>query len=162
MNIIQSCLDKIISFSEASAIANRVRKTHKIVFTNGVFDLMHKGHLTYLAQASELGDFLWIGLNSDSSVKKIKGPERPINPEEDRAFLLVCLSFVSAVTVFAEETPIELISRIRPDIHTKGGDYDRETLPETPLVRSLGGEVQILPFIQGFSSTEIIRKIRGV
>ncbi|PNV76374.1 D-glycero-beta-D-manno-heptose 1-phosphate adenylyltransferase [Leptospira inadai serovar Lyme] len=155
-------MEKIIPFSEASPVANRVRKTHKIVFTNGVFDLMHKGHLTYLAQAAELGDFLWIGLNSDSSVKKIKGPERPIHPEEDRALLLACLSFVNAVTVFTEETPIELISRIRPDIHTKGGDYDREALPETPLVRSLGGEVQILPFIQGFSSTEIIHRIRGV
>ncbi|EPG76079.1 bifunctional protein RfaE, domain II [Leptospira fainei serovar Hurstbridge str. BUT 6] len=155
-------MDKIIPFSEALTVANRVRKSHKIVFTNGVFDLMHKGHLTYLAQASELGNFLWVGLNSDSSVKKIKGPERPINSEEDRALLLACLSFVSAVTVFIEETPIELIARIRPDVHTKGGDYDREALPETPLVRSLGGEVQILPFVEGFSSTEIIRKIRGV
>ncbi|TGK04315.1 D-glycero-beta-D-manno-heptose 1-phosphate adenylyltransferase [Leptospira langatensis] len=153
-------MEKIIPFSEAKQVSEKIRKEKKIVFTNGVFDLVHKGHLTYLAQARDLGDCLWVGLNSDSSVKRLKGPERPVNPEEDRALLLSCLSFVDFITVFTEDTPLSLISQVAPHIHSKGGDYNIEALPETPLVRSLGGEVQILPFVEGFSSTELIRRIR--
>lgn len=155
------CLDKIIPFTEAKEVSDKIRKTKKIVFTNGVFDLVHKGHLNYLAQARDLGDCLWVGLNSNDSVKRLKGPERPVHSEEERALLLSCLSFVDFVTVFEEDTPLELIARVAPQIHTKGGDYDVEALPETPLVRKLGGEVKILPFVQGFSSTELIRKIRA-
>ncbi len=154
------CLDKIIPFSEAKAVSDKIRSSRKIVFTNGVFDLVHKGHLTYLAQARDLGDCLWVGINSDSSVKRLKGPERPVNPEEDRALLLSCFAFVDFVTVFSEDTPLELISRVAPHLHTKGGDYDVEALPETPLVRNLGGDIKILPFVEGFSSTDLIRKIR--
>lgn len=161
MSLLETCLEKIVPFSEASAHANRIRTSGRIVFTNGVFDLIHKGHLTYLAQAAELGDFLWVGLNSNESVRRLKGPERPVNSEEDRALLLSCLSFVHTITVFSEETPLNLISQIRPNIHTKGGDYDPETLPEAPLVKNLGGEVRILPFVLGFSSTDLIRRIRG-
>ncbi|TGL59441.1 D-glycero-beta-D-manno-heptose 1-phosphate adenylyltransferase [Leptospira sarikeiensis] len=155
-----ACVEKIIPFHEAAKISEQIRKQKKIVFTNGVFDLIHKGHLTYLSQARDLGDCLWIGINSDSSVKRLKGPERPVNPEEDRALLLSCLSFVDYISVFTEDTPLELISRVAPHIHVKGGDYDLEALPETPLVRKLGGEVRILPFVPGFSSTDLIRRIR--
>ncbi|PJZ49634.1 D-glycero-beta-D-manno-heptose 1-phosphate adenylyltransferase [Leptospira saintgironsiae] len=155
-----SCIEKIIPFHEVKDVSEKVRTNQKIVFTNGVFDLIHKGHLTYLSQARDLGDVLWIGINSDSSVKRLKGPERPVNPEEDRALLLSCLSFVDYISVFSEDTPLELISQVAPHIHVKGGDYDLEALPETPLVRKLGGEVQILPFVPGFSSTDLIRRIR--
>ncbi|PJZ69561.1 D-glycero-beta-D-manno-heptose 1-phosphate adenylyltransferase [Leptospira perolatii] len=154
-------MEKVIPFSDSSAFSDSVRSRKRIVFTNGVFDLLHKGHLTYLTQARDLGDFLWIGVNSDSSVKRLKGPSRPMNSEEDRALLLSCLQFVDAVTVFGEDTPLELIRRIRPHVHVKGGDYDVEALPETPLVRELGGEVKILPFVPGFSSTKLIQKIRS-
>ncbi|TGJ99739.1 D-glycero-beta-D-manno-heptose 1-phosphate adenylyltransferase [Leptospira semungkisensis] len=153
-------MEKIIPFSEAKLVSEKIRKEKKIVFTNGVFDLVHKGHLTYLAEARDLGDCLWVGLNSDSSVKRLKGPERPVNSEEDRALLLSCFSFVDFITVFTEDTPLSLISQVSPHIHSKGGDYNIEALPETPLVRSLGGEVKILPFVEGFSSTELIRRIR--
>ncbi|EPG66545.1 D-glycero-beta-D-manno-heptose 1-phosphate adenylyltransferase [Leptospira wolffii] len=155
------CVSKIIPFGDAKKISEQIRSSKKIVFTNGVFDLVHKGHLSYLAEARDLGDCLWVGLNSDASVKRLKGPERPVHPEEDRALLLSCLSFVDFITVFGEDTPLELISRVAPHIHTKGGDYDVEALPETPLVRSLGGEVKILPFVPGFSSTDLIRRIRS-
>ncbi|MGJ4747366.1 D-glycero-beta-D-manno-heptose 1-phosphate adenylyltransferase [Leptospira sp. SA-E8] len=155
-----SCIEKIIPFHEAKNVSNKIRANQKIVFTNGVFDLVHKGHLTYLSQARDLGDVLWVGINSDSSVKRLKGPERPVNPEEDRAILLSCLSFVDYISVFSEDTPLELILQVAPHIHVKGGDYDLEALPETPLVRQLGGEVKILPFVPGFSSTDLIRRIR--
>ena len=114
-----------------------------------------------MAQSRELGNFLWIGLNSDSSVKKIKGIDRPINSELDRAFLLGALFFVDAITIFSEDTPIELLKLVKPDIHVKGGDYIAENLIEYPIVKSFGGEVKILQFVEGKSSTNIINRIKS-
>jgi glycerol-3-phosphate cytidylyltransferase len=152
--------DKIIPLEQIE-ISKSKFTNKKIIFTNGCFDILHRGHLTYLKQAKELGDFLWIGLNSDTSVKTLKGPSRPINSEMDRAFLLACLVFVDAVTIFKEDTPLTLISKIKPNIHVKGGDYKAESLPEYNLVKSLGGDVQILPFVEGKSTTHIIQKIQN-
>lgn len=134
----------------------------KVVFTNGVFDILHVGHLRYLQQARSLGDVLFVGVNADVSVRRLnKGPERPINPEAERAELLLGLKCVDAVCVFAEDTPLELIRAVRPDIHCKGGDYaSPDVLPETPLVRSLGGEVVILSLVPGRSTTEVVKKLR--
>ncbi|EMJ95569.1 D-glycero-beta-D-manno-heptose 1-phosphate adenylyltransferase [Leptospira alstonii] len=149
----------IVLWENVTTIADRVRKDRKIVFTNGCFDLVHKGHITYLSQARELGDFLWVGLNSDSSVKRLKGEQRPVVCEEDRAVLLSNLRFVDAVTIFPQDTPLDLIRLVKPAIHVKGGDYKAEDLPETPMIREFGGEVQILPFVPGKSTSLLIQKI---
>jgi rfaE bifunctional protein nucleotidyltransferase chain/domain len=132
-----------------------------LVFTNGVFDLVHPGHLDYLSRAREMGDQLWIGLNSDDSVRRLKGPERPVNPQSDRLALLVCLEFVDYLTIFTEDTPEGLLADLRPDIHIKGGDYAPEDLPEKAVVEKHGGRVCILPFREGYSSTKIIQRIQG-
>ncbi len=132
-----------------------------IVFTNGCFDILHLGHITYLSEARELGNFLWIGVNSDLSVKALKGENRPINSEEDRSIMLASLLFVDAVTIFSDSTPISLLELIKPDIHVKGGDYIAEEMPEYKTIISYGGIVKILPFIAGKSSTHIINKIKG-
>ncbi|WP_061248545.1 D-glycero-beta-D-manno-heptose 1-phosphate adenylyltransferase [Leptospira alstonii] len=149
----------IVLWENVTTIADRVRKDRKIVFTNGCFDLVHKGHITYLSQARELGDFLWVGLNSDSSVKRLKGEQRPVVCEEDRAVLLSNLRFVDAVTIFPQDTPLDLIRLVKPAIHVKGGDYKAEDLPETPMIREFGGEVKILPFVPGKSTSLLIQKI---
>ena len=132
----------------------------RIVFTNGVFDILHRGHVTLLSRAKELGDVLVVGVNSDDSVRRLKGPERPVNPLEDRVQVLAALSSVDYIVAFDEDTPHELIRAIRPDVFVKGGDYTRETLPETELVESLGGEVRILPFVEDRSTTGVIERIR--
>ena len=133
----------------------------RIVFTNGVFDILHVGHVRYLQQARALGDALFVGVNADASVRRLnKGPERPINPEDERAELLLALKCVDAVCVFEEDTPIELIRAVRPHIHCKGGDYaSPDALPETPLVRALGGEVVILALVPGRSTTKVVEKL---
>lgn len=112
---------RIVPWENVAIFANRIRENRRIVFTNGCFDLIHRGHITYLSQARELGDFLWIGLNADSSVRRLKGEQRPVVPEDDRAILLSNLRFVDAVTIFSQETPLELIRLIKPAIHVKGG-----------------------------------------
>ncbi|MDL5245202.1 D-glycero-beta-D-manno-heptose 1-phosphate adenylyltransferase [Leptospira weilii] len=150
---------RIVPWENVAIFANRIRKNQRIVFTNGCFDLIHRGHITYLSQARELGDFLWIGLNSDSSVKRLKGEQRPVVPEDDRAILLSNLRFVDAVTIFSQDTPLELIRLIKPAIHVKGGDYKVEDLPETSIVREFGGKVEILPFVPGKSTSLLIEKI---
>lgn len=150
---------RIIPWENVAIFANRIRENQRIVFTNGCFDLIHRGHITYLSQARELGDFLWIGLNSDSSVKLLKGEQRPVVPEDDRAILLSNLRFVDAVTIFSQDTPLELIRLIKPAIHVKGGDYKVEDLPETSIVREFGGKVEILPFVPGKSTSLLIEKI---
>lgn len=132
----------------------------RVVFTNGVFDILHAGHVRYLSAARELGDLLVVGLNSDASVRMLgKGPNRPVNPLEDRAAVLAALRCVDAVIPFDERTPEALIAALQPNVHVKGGDYDAETLPETPLVRSYGGEVVILPLLEGRSTTSILKKL---
>ena len=132
-----------------------------VVFTNGVFDILHRGHVTYLAQARALGASLVIGLNSDPSAKGLgKAPDRPLNGEGDRATVLAALESVSLVTLFDEATPLELLKLVRPQRYVKGGDYDIETLAETALVRSWGGVASALPFVDGYSTTSLVERIR--
>ncbi|HEU4529126.1 MAG TPA: D-glycero-beta-D-manno-heptose 1-phosphate adenylyltransferase [Actinomycetota bacterium] len=133
----------------------------RIVFTNGCFDLLHRGHITYLDRAKDLGDVLVVGLNTDASVRRLKGPDRPVTRLEDRAEVLAALSCVDVVVPFPEDTPVELIRRIRPDVFVKGGDYTAEMLPEAEVVRGLGGEVRILPYVDERSTSSIIARIRA-
>ena len=136
-------------------------KKKSIIFTNGCFDVLHAGHIRYLAQAAGLGDFLVIGLNSDSSVKKIKGPSRPYLDEKTRALILAGLGFVSVVTLFDEETPYNLIKKIQPQFLVKGGDYKPDEIVGYDIVKARGGQVLTIPLTEGFSSTGIINKIKG-
>ncbi|HVT13952.1 MAG TPA: D-glycero-beta-D-manno-heptose 1-phosphate adenylyltransferase [Fimbriimonadaceae bacterium] len=136
-----------------------LRHGKKLVFTNGVFDVLHAGHVRYLRQARELGDLLIVGLNSDASARALgKGPGRPVNPAEDRAEVLLALRSVDGVIPFDDPTPERLIRALRPEVHVKGGDYREEDLPEAAAVREYGGEVRILPFLEGRSTTEILRR----
>ena len=142
-------------------IINRIKTDRKkIVFTNGCFDLLHVGHIRYLAQAKKLGDFLIIGLNSDSSVKELKGEDRPINSFEDRATLLSAIESVDLVIMFEEQTPENLIKDIVPDILVKGGDYNIEDIVGYQTVMQNGGQVKTLSFYDGYSSTNYINKIK--
>jgi D-glycero-beta-D-manno-heptose 1-phosphate adenylyltransferase len=133
-----------------------------VVFTNGVFDILHRGHVSYLAQARGLGASLVVGLNSDASARGLgKGPDRPLNSEVDRACVLAALESVSLVTLFDEPTPVELLQLVRPQLYVKGGDYDIETLEETRWVRSWAGDARALPFVQGYSTTQLVARIRA-
>lgn len=134
-------------------------ESEKIVFTNGCFDLLHRGHIQYLAQARMLGTKLIVGLNSDESVQRLKGPGRPINDENSRSLMLASMLFVDAVIIFTEDTPLELIGSVLPDILVKGGDYHPDTIVGADVVRQNGGSVLALPFLEGFSSTKIAKKI---
>lgn len=149
---------KIIEWDKIKTQVNQL-KDKRIVFTNGCFDLIHRGHVEYLYKAKELGDILWVGLNSDSSVRKLKGSKRPIQTEEDRAIILAAFYFVDFVTIFSQDTPIELIQLIQPSIHVKGGDYTPSQLPESTIVEAYGGKVVILPFVPGKSTTQIVKKL---
>jgi rfaE bifunctional protein nucleotidyltransferase chain/domain len=131
------------------------------VLTNGVFDVLHRGHVTYLAQARALGAALVVALNTDASARRLgKGPQRPLNKLEDRAWMMAALQSVDVVTWFDEDTPLQLIAELRPDILVKGGDYDMSRLPETAVVQAYGGRAQALPFVQGYSTTALVHKIR--
>lgn len=133
-----------------------------LVFTNGVFDVLHRGHVIYLAAARDLGAALLVAVNSDSSAKQLgKGPDRPLNGELDRLIVVAALESVSFVTPFDEPTPCELLQRCRPEIYVKGGDYDIETLEETRLVRSWGGRSVAIPFVEGYSTSTLVQRIRG-
>ena len=132
----------------------------KIVFTNGCFDVLHFGHVHYLLQAKELGDVLVVGLNSDDSVRRLKGPSRPINGEKERAFVLAALACIDYVVVFEEDTPKELIETVRPDVLVKGGDYALDQIVGADFVTRNGGSVTTLPFVEGFSSTRIIEQLK--
>ena len=136
------------------------RHGQKIVFTNGCFDVLHFGHVHYLLQAKKLGDILVIGLNSDDSVRRLKGPTRPINGENERAFVLAALVCVDYVTLFEEDTPEELIKVLRPDVLVKGGDYTLDNIVGADFVTQNGGTVTTIPFVEGFSSTWIIEKLK--
>ncbi len=133
----------------------------KVVFTNGVFDLLHTGHITYLVKAAELGERLIIGLNTDASVKRLKGPERPVNNQESRALLLAALFFVDAIVLFDEDTPLNLITELMPDILVKGADYTTDSIIGGKEVIANGGEVKTIDLVEGYSSTAIIQKIRN-
>lgn len=133
-----------------------------MVFTNGVFDILHRGHASYLAQARDFGASLVVGVNSDASVKLLgKGDDRPINPQEDRMALLAALESVDLVILFANKTPVELIKRVRPDVYVKGGDYAIETLEETEVIKAWGGQAYAIPFIYDRSTTSLLGKIRS-
>ncbi len=131
----------------------------KVVFTNGCFDILHRGHAAYLEQAKSLGDFLVVGVNSDESVRKLKGEGRPVNNENDRAYLLEMLKPVDFVIIFNEETPYELIKSINPDFLVKGGDWKEEEIVGSDIVRKNGGKVMSLKFIDNYSTTGIMKKI---
>lgn len=132
----------------------------KIVFTNGCFDVLHFGHVHYLLEARKLGDILVIGLNSDDSVRRLKGPSRPINSEKERAFVLAALACVDYVTLFEEDTPEELIKVVKPDVLVKGGDYALDQIVGADFVKANGGTNTTIPFVEGFSSTQIIEQLK--
>lgn len=142
-----------------SQIAEWRKDNQKIVFTNGCFDLLHLGHVDYLAKARDLGDKLIIGLNTDTSVSRIKGPSRPIKDQKSRATILAAMQFVDAVIFFDEETPIGLITWVKPDVLVKGGDYTLEGIVGHEIVLEKGGEVKTIPFVEGYSSSKLIEKI---
>jgi rfaE bifunctional protein nucleotidyltransferase chain/domain len=147
----------------ASSLENFLEnnKGKKIVFTNGCFDILHKGHVTYLNEAKKLGDLLLVGLNSDASVKRLKGPERPINNELDRQFVLSQLKAVDFVEIFDQDTPLELILKVKPNILVKGGDWKIEQIVGAKEVLASGGDVFSLNFVDGYSTTSIIHKIQA-
>jgi rfaE bifunctional protein nucleotidyltransferase chain/domain len=134
----------------------------KIVFTNGCFDILHHGHLDLLARAADQGNVLVLGLNTDNSVKRLKGPERPVTNEQDRAFQVASLLCVDAVCLFDEDTPAELIQALRPDVLVKGGDYTIDKIVGADFVQKNGGRVEIIPFVNGYSTTSIIERIKGL
>jgi rfaE bifunctional protein nucleotidyltransferase chain/domain len=155
-------LTKIASPQEAVSRVVQLREKGAIVFTNGVFDVLHRGHATYLAQARSLGASLVVALNTDASSKRLgKGDDRPLNKLEDRMALIAALASVSLVTWFDEDTPYQIIDALRPDVLVKGGDYDMATLAETQLVLSYGGRAQAIPFVSGYSTTALVQKIRA-
>jgi rfaE bifunctional protein nucleotidyltransferase chain/domain len=149
--------------ADRDALGARVGQLARpIVFTNGVFDILHRGHATYLDQGRQLGASLVVALNSDSSVRQLgKGPERPIHAAADRAFVLAALEAVTLVTIFDEPVPLQVLEIVRPDIYVKGGDYDMEKIEEARLVRSWGGTALALPFVHGHSTTRTVRRMRG-
>lgn len=153
-------MDKVCSRSD---LPDRLKQLPRpIVLTNGVFDVLHRGHVNYLHEARALGGSLVVAVNSDESARMLgKGPDRPLNKDEDRAAVLAGLASVSLVTFFDEKTPVELIREARPDIYVKGGDYDMELLEETLVVRSWGGQAIAIPFVDGFSTTSLVKRIRA-
>lgn len=155
-------MGKVIGIEELSRLLEGSRSGgSKIVFTNGVFDILHAGHLDYLKRSKKLGDILIVGVNSDESTKTIKGDDRPINNEEDRTTLLAGLECVDYVTLFSEITPINLIRLLRPDLLVKGADYSADEVVGKDVVESFGGEVKLIPFKEGFSTSRLIDKIRS-
>ncbi|WP_321295132.1 D-glycero-beta-D-manno-heptose 1-phosphate adenylyltransferase [Marinifilum fragile] len=162
MDKLQLIKDKMI-FKKEDAF-NRLQtwrfKDKKIVFSNGCFDIVHRGHLEYLASAASMGNKMIIGLNTDSSTQRLKGPTRPINDEYSRALLLASLGFVDMVILFEEDTPYNLIDFVQPDVLVKGSDYKAEDIVGYDIVKAKGGEIKTLDFIEGFSSTGIIKKIQ--
>ncbi len=154
--------EKVLSAEQLSQYVFMWRfKQLKIVFTNGCFDIIHRGHIEYLSKAKSLGDLLIVGLNTDYSVKRIKGPERPLQDEISRSLILASLKFVDFVILFNEDTPYELIKRIQPDILVKGGDYKSEDIVGHDIVKSKGGKVKTIEFLEGFSSTSLIEKLKS-
>ena len=158
LNIIQSKIIDINNIEPHLTYWNL--KNKKIVFTNGCFDILHRGHVEYLVQAANHGDILVIGLNTDNSVRRIKGNSRPIQDQLARAMVLASLQFVSAVILFDEDTPYELIKRVKPDVLVKGSDYKTEDIVGYDIVTAKGGEVVTIDFIEGYSTTSIIEKLK--
>lgn len=132
----------------------------RVVFTNGCFDILHRGHLDYLAHAAALGNALVIGVNSDASVRRLKGPSRPVNNDQDRMFALASLLFVNAVCLFDEDTPLSLIQELKPDVLAKGGDYTIDTIVGAKEMLARGAQVEVIPFVAGYSTTALIEKLK--
>jgi rfaE bifunctional protein nucleotidyltransferase chain/domain len=137
-------------------------KSETIVFTNGCFDILHRGHVQYLSQAAALGDRLVVGLNSDQSVAGLKGPSRPLNPASDRAAILAALHCVAAVVVFEQDTPVEIIRKLKPDILVKGGDYAINQIAGADIVQANAGKVVTLPFLEGYGTTGLIERLKKI
>ncbi len=153
---------KLCARHQAALAVQALRQQGPVVFTNGVFDVLHRGHATYLDQARQLGASLVVGLNSDASARRLgKGPNRPLNNQADRALLIAALESVSLVTWFEEDTPLALITELRPDVLVKGGDYDMSVLAETQVVLAYGGSAQAIPFVDGYSTTALVRQIQN-
>ncbi|HVE52320.1 MAG TPA: D-glycero-beta-D-manno-heptose 1-phosphate adenylyltransferase [Ramlibacter sp.] len=153
-------LDKIVARADAPARIGALRGP--VVFTNGVFDVLHRGHVTYLAQARALGGSLVVALNTDASARRLgKGPDRPLNAEQDRAMVIAALEAVSLVTWFDEDTPVQLLSELKPQVYVKGGDYDMAKLAETALMEGYGGRAVAIPFVDGYSTTNLVRRIKS-
>lgn len=156
-------MNKIITKNEIENLVKDLKNQNKtIVLTNGCFDILHIGHAEYLKEAKKLGDKLFIGINSDSSVKQLKGENRPINNEMDRAKLLSYLEFVDYLVIFEEKTADTLIDLIKPDIYVKGGDYTKESLPEYPTIEKNNAQVAFINFVEGYSTTKIIEKSKSI
>ncbi len=152
---------KILDRAACERAVREGRFPRPLIFTNGVFDILHRGHVTYLDQAARLGASLIVGVNTDDSVRRLgKDEDRPLNGQDDRAALLAALACVDGVVLFSEDTPLELIQTLRPDVIVKGGDYDMDALPETAVVRGWGGRAVAIPFEHQRSTTALLRKIR--
>ena len=154
-------MGKLIEQSKIEELTNQIKKQGKtIVATNGCFDILHVGHVRYLKKSKEVGDVLIVGLNSDASVRSIKGPNRPINNEFDRAEVLCALNSVDYVVLFDEDSPRDLLELIKPNVHTKGADYTLKTLPEADVILKNNGWVEFIDFVEGKSTTKIIDKMK--
>ena len=152
-------LQKIVARADAAQCVAALPQP--VVFTNGVFDVLHRGHVVYLAQARALGASLVVALNTDSSARRLgKGPDRPLNNQQDRATVIAALACVDLVTWFDEDTPLQLVAQLKPAVLVKGGDYDMSKLAEAALVESHGGRTGAIPFVQGYSTTDLVRRIR--
>ena len=160
METLTTIKNKLLSGTDLETKLSEWRSARKtVVFTNGCFDILHRGHVEYLAQASDLGDKLIVGLNTDASVKRLKGESRPVNDEQSRALLLSALQFVDAVVLFDDDTPYGLIKQVQPDILVKGNDYKPEEIVGYDIVTAKGGKVLTIDLVNGFSTTNIINKI---
>ncbi len=160
MSPISSIESKIISRAQLPALRRHFLKLRKkIVFTNGTFDILHRGHVSYLEKARAAGDLLVVGVNSDSSVRSYKGPGRPVNPEKDRLFVLAALQCVDYVVLFSDPTPLSLIMKVKPDVLAKGADWKLKDIVGAPEVMSWGGKVKRIQFVKGRSSTKVINKL---
>jgi rfaE bifunctional protein nucleotidyltransferase chain/domain len=157
---LQLIQNKTVTLTEAVSLSLEWKKKGDVVFTNGCFDILHIGHLHYLSSAADLGYKLIIGLNSDSSIAKLKGKDRPFIKESDRLLMLASLAFVDAVILFEEDTPIQLIESISPNVLVKGGDYTEENIVGNQIIKKNGGKVISLQFLEGYSTTNFIEKIK--
>jgi rfaE bifunctional protein nucleotidyltransferase chain/domain len=159
---VESGMGRLVERSELAEICKQEREAKRVVVTtNGCFDILHVGHVRILQQARALGDLLVVGINSDASVQKLKGPTRPINSEQDRAEVLSALACVDYVTIFDEDTPVEFLTEAKPNIHVKGSDYKPSDLAETPVVESYGGRVEILALVPNKSTTRVVDRIKS-
>lgn len=163
MTALEKIESKIVSKQKARNIRTDWKRHHDVVvFTNGCFDLLHLGHLDYLSKAKDLGTKLVIGLNSSESVSRLKGPSRPINSDDSRANMLAALEFVDLVVLFSEDTPLDLITALEPNVLVKGGDYTKETIVGAKEVEANGGKVEVIQFLEGYSTTSIVTKIQNL